>query len=81
MGKKNKTDVEYPFNYTLDDVSIDPEIQASFLTQLPERKKTAQGFHQHITEYHHIFKHGVGCIMLWVCLSSERTTEFFRIHI
>jgi hypothetical protein len=26
---------------------------------------------------HHIFKHGGGCIMLWVCLSSTRTKEFF----
>ena len=35
-------------NYTLVGVSIHPvttKIQASFLTQLPERKKTAQGFH------------------------------------
>jgi hypothetical protein len=32
----------------LDGVSIHPvttKIQASFLTQLPERKETAQGFH------------------------------------
>ena len=50
---KNKADIEYPFehgeviNYTLDGVSIYPvttKIQASFLTQLPERKETAQGF-------------------------------------
>ena len=49
-----KTDIEYPFehaeviNYTLDGVSIHPvttNIQASFLTQLTERKETAQGFH------------------------------------
>ena len=35
-------------NYTLDGVSIHPvttNTQASFLTQLPERKETAQGFH------------------------------------
>jgi hypothetical protein len=35
-------------NYTLDGVSIHPvttNIQASFLTQLPERKETAQRFH------------------------------------
>jgi hypothetical protein len=35
-------------NYTLNGVSIDPvttKIQASFLTQYPERKETAQGFH------------------------------------
>ena len=45
--------MEYPFdhgkviNYTLDVVSIQPvftTIQASFLTQLPESKETAQGF-------------------------------------
>ena len=52
MGEK--TDIEYPFehgeviNYTLDGVlihSITTKIQASFLTQLPERKETAQGVH------------------------------------
>ena len=51
MGKNEKEDIEYPFkhgyliNYTLDGVSIHPvttKIQASFLTQLPERKETAQ---------------------------------------
>jgi hypothetical protein len=45
-----KTDIAYLFehgvviNYTLDGVSIHPvttNIQASFLTQLPERKETA----------------------------------------
>ena len=49
-----RADIEYPFehgeviNYTLDGVSIHPvttKIQASFLTQLPERKETVQGFH------------------------------------
>jgi hypothetical protein len=45
----------------LDGVSIHPvttKIQASFLTQLPERKETAQGFHHEangdiktVTEY------------------------------
>ena len=55
MGKHlNKANIDYPFehgeviNYTLDGVSIHPvttKIQASFLTQLPERKETAQGFH------------------------------------
>ena len=49
-----KTVIEYPFqhgkdiNYTLDGVSIHPvttQIQASFLTQLLERKETTQGFH------------------------------------
>ena len=48
------TDIEYSYehgeviNYTLDIVSIHAvttKIQASFLTQLPERKETAQGFH------------------------------------
>ena len=46
--------MEYTFehgeviNCTLNGVSIHPvttKIQASFLTQLPERKKSAQGFH------------------------------------
>ena len=51
---KNKGNIEYPFehveeviHYTLDCVSIHPvitKIQASFLTQLPERKENAQGF-------------------------------------
>ena len=53
MGKKIKTDNEYPFdhgeviNYTLVGVSIHPvttNIQVSFLTQLTERRETAQGF-------------------------------------
>ena len=53
MGKK-KYDTEYLFehgeviNYTLDGVSIHPvtsKIQVSFLTELPERKETTQGFH------------------------------------
>ena len=56
MGKE-KADIEYPFehgeviNYTLDGVSIHPVttmIQASFLTQLPGRKETAQGFHHEV---------------------------------
>ena len=47
-------DVEYPFEhggviyYTWDGVLINPvttKIQASFLTQLPERKETALEFH------------------------------------
>ena len=55
MGKSpNKADIEYPFehgeaiNHTLDGESVHPvttKIQALFLTQLPERKETAQGFH------------------------------------
>ena len=35
-------------NYTLNGAAIDPvttKIHASFLTQLPERKETAQRFH------------------------------------
>uniref|UniRef100_A0A8K9WZJ4 Aquaporin-7 n=1 Tax=Oncorhynchus mykiss TaxID=8022 RepID=A0A8K9WZJ4_ONCMY len=49
-----KAHIEYPFehggviNYTIQSVSIHPvtkKIQVSFLTQLPERKVTAQGFH------------------------------------
>jgi hypothetical protein len=52
--KKMYTDIEYPFehdedsNYTKDVVALYPvttNIQASFLTQLPERKETTQGFH------------------------------------
>jgi hypothetical protein len=54
---KTEADIEYPFehgeviNYTLDGVSIHPvttNIHASFLTQLPERKETAQGFHHEV---------------------------------
>ena len=52
--KIKKADNEYPFEhdevikYALDGVSIYPvttKIQVSYLTQLPERKETAQGFH------------------------------------
>ena len=52
--KNKKADDEYSFeqgeviNFALDGVSIHPvttKIQASFLTQLPERKETAQEFH------------------------------------
>jgi hypothetical protein len=48
-----KADIEYPFehgeviNYTLDGVSIHPvttKIQASYLTQLPDRKVTLWDF-------------------------------------
>jgi hypothetical protein len=55
MGKNDlNADNEYPFehgeiiHYTLDGVSIHPvttKTQASFLTQLPERKETTRGFH------------------------------------
>ena len=45
--------MKYPFehgeviHYTLDGVShpVTTKVQASFLTQLPERKETAQRFH------------------------------------
>ena len=49
-----KADIEYPFEHgevtdcTLDGVSIHTvttKIQASFLTQLPDRKETTHGFH------------------------------------
>jgi hypothetical protein len=50
---KKKADIEYPFehgevNYTSDGVSIHPvstKRLTAFLTQLPERKETAQEFH------------------------------------
>jgi hypothetical protein len=54
MGQNKKADIEYPFEYgevvncTLDGVSVHPvttKITSSFLTQMPERKETAQGFH------------------------------------
>jgi hypothetical protein len=51
MGKK-KADIKYPFehgeviNYALDGVHpVTTKMQVSFLTNLPERKKTAQRFH------------------------------------
>ena len=49
-----QADTEYLFeygeviNYTLDGVSTQPvttKVQASFITKLAERKKTAHGFH------------------------------------
>ena len=49
--QKNTSEIDNPFehviNYTLGAVSLHPvttKIQTSFLTQLPERKETAQGF-------------------------------------
>jgi hypothetical protein len=50
MGKKNRHCISHGevINDTLDGVSIHPvttKIQASFLTQLSERKETAQAFH------------------------------------
>ena len=56
---KKKADIEHPFeqgevlSYTLDGVLIHPvttKIQASFLTQLPERMETTQGFHHETNE-------------------------------
>jgi hypothetical protein len=53
-NKKQKDYIEYPFEhgevtyYTLDGVSMHPvttKIQASVLTQILERKETAQGFY------------------------------------
>ena len=58
MSKKKRrkeADIEYPFgeviNFTLDGASIHPvttKTQGAFLTQLPERKETAQGFHHEV---------------------------------
>jgi hypothetical protein len=61
MGKNKKADFEYPFehseaiNNSLGGISIHPvytdyiythyKDKESFLTQLPEKKETAQGFH------------------------------------
>jgi hypothetical protein len=54
---QKQTDIEYPFdhgeviNYTLDGASKHPvttKIQMSCLTQLPERKETAQVFHHEV---------------------------------
>ena len=56
-NKKKREYIEYSFehreviNYTLDGVSlhsVTTKIQASFLTQLPERKETTQGFHHEV---------------------------------
>ena len=60
MVPQLSSDIEYLFehgeviNYSLDGVSIHPvttKIQISFLTQLPERKETAQGFIKTVTEF------------------------------
>uniref|UniRef100_A0AAZ3R281 Tc1-like transposase DDE domain-containing protein n=1 Tax=Oncorhynchus tshawytscha TaxID=74940 RepID=A0AAZ3R281_ONCTS len=71
-------------------------MQVSFLTQLQERKKTAQGFYHEangdfktVTEFNCCDMRKLrmdqqlfgGCIILWVCLSSARTQEFFRTKI
>ena len=127
---KKKSDIKYPFkqviNYSLDGVSIHPvstKIQASFLTQLLEKKETTQGFYHEakgdfktVTELNGCDRRKLRmdqqhcsysiilidrvkrrkpvqnkkyyktcnlfakkCIMLWVCLQSLRTGEFFRI--
>ena len=58
MGKIKKADIEYPFehgqviNYILDGVSIHTvttKIQAFFLTEFPDWKETAAGFHHQVT--------------------------------
>ena len=70
MGKNKKADIEYTFehgevfNYTLDSVSIHPvttKIQVPFLTQLPERKETAQGFHHETNGDFKTFTEFNGC--------------------
>ena len=54
MGNNNKSDIEYLFkpdqvnNYAVDDVLTHPDtskMQASFWTELQDRKETAQGCH------------------------------------
>ena len=41
-----KAEIEYPFEHgEVVNIPVTTMIQASFLTQLPERKETAQGFH------------------------------------
>ena len=50
----------------------------------PEYKVLCLGQIQHNTSLSttlQMFKHGSGCIMLWVCLSSTRTRELFLIKI
>ena len=48
MSKNKKSDIEYLFEYGEVINSIHPvttKIQASFLTQLPKRKKNNQGYY------------------------------------
>ena len=80
MGKINKADIEYPFengeviNYTLDGVSIDPVttiIQASFLTQLLERKETIQGFHHEAKGDFKIVTEFKGCDMRKIRMDEQ----------
>ena len=50
----------------------------------PEYKALCLGQIQHNTSLSttlHIFNHGGGCILLWVCLSLARIRKFFRIKI
>jgi hypothetical protein len=52
-------------------------------TLCPEYKALCLGKIQHNTSLSttlHIFKDGGGFVMLWVCLSSARTKEFFRMR-
>jgi hypothetical protein len=67
---KKEADIEYPFeqgeviNYTLDGILIHPvttNVQASFLTQLPERKETIQGFHNKANDDFKTVKEFNGC--------------------
>jgi hypothetical protein len=69
MGEK-KADIEYPFehgaviNYNLAGVSIHPvttKIQTSFLTQLKERKETAQGLNHKSNDYFKTVTEFNGC--------------------
>ena len=39
------------------------------------------GYNPSLSTTLHIFNHDGGCITLWVCLSSARTREFYRIKI
>ena len=88
IGKK-KADIEYHFEhgeviiYILNGVSIQPVTtkmwQRNYLSVL-NTKRYVWGKIHHITEYHSMFfKDGGDCIILWVCLSSARNMEFFRI--
>ena len=57
---------------------------AKHLTFCPEYKVLCLGKIQYNTLLSttlHIFNHSGGCIMLWVCLSSLRTGEVFRIKL
>ena len=45
MCKNKQKDIEYPIEHGVSIHPVTTNIQASFLTQLPERKETAQGLH------------------------------------